>query len=120
MQEIFTLLFIGFAAGAGSGILGIGGGIIIVPLLVSLLGYSQKLAQGTSIGLLVLPLGILAVLNYHRAGFLNFRAVAIMAAMFVLGSYLSSLYAVGLPDVVLRKIFGVFLILYSFKLLASN
>lgn len=120
MYENCILVITGLAAGLASGMLGIGGGIIIGLLLVALLGYSQKLAQGTSISLLLLPLGLFAALNYHKAGYVNLRAVGIMSATFVLGSYLSSLYAVDLPDVVIKKIFAVFLICYSIKLLASS
>jgi uncharacterized protein len=116
MYEIIILLIIGFAAGLMSGILGVGGGLIIIPMLVGFLGYSQKAAQGTSLGLLLLPIGILAVMNYYQAGFVNMRAVVIMIITFVIGSYISSKFAVSLPDNILKKIFAVFLLLYSMKL----
>lgn len=117
MNEIIILLIIGLAAGLVSGVLGIGGGIIIIPMLVGFLGYSQKDAQGTSLGLLLLPIGILAVMNYYKAGYVNLKAVGIMVVTFVIGSYISSLYAINLPVGMLKKIFAVFLILYAFKLL---
>ncbi|OGU63557.1 MAG: permease [Stygiobacter sp. RIFOXYC12_FULL_38_8] len=117
MSEIFILLLIGLAAGLLSGLLGIGGGIIIIPMLVGFLGYTQKDAQGTSLGLLLLPIGILAVMNYYKAGYINVKAVGIMVITFVIGSYLSSKYVTSLPDAVLKKIFAVFLLLYAFKLL---
>lgn len=116
MQEIIILLLIGLASGLVSGVLGIGGGIIIIPMLVGFLGYSQKDAQGTSLGLLLLPIGILAVMNYHKAGYVNLKAVGIMVVTFVIGSYLSSLYALTLPEGVLKKIFAGFLLLYAIKL----
>ncbi len=116
MNEIFILLLIGLLAGLVSGILGIGGGLIIIPMLVGLLGYTQKDAQGTSLGLLLLPIGILAVLNYYKAGHVNLRAVGIMVVTFVIGSYFSSLYAVSLPEGMLKKIFAVFLLAYAVKL----
>lgn len=117
MNETIILLLIGLAAGLISGVLGIGGGIIIIPMLVGFLGYTQKEAQGTSLGLLLLPIGILAVMNYYKAGYVNLKAVGIMIITFVIGSYLSSLYAITLPEGVLKKIFAVFLMIYAFKLL---
>ncbi|MFH1196236.1 MAG: TSUP family transporter [bacterium] len=120
MQETITLLIIGLAAGLLSGMLGIGGGIIIIPMLVGLLGYSQKAAQGTSLGLLLLPIGILAVMNYYKAGFINLKAVLIMVVTFVIGSYISSKFAVNLPDTILKKVFAVFLLIYALKLLISK
>lgn len=116
MQQIITLLLIGLAAGLMSGMLGIGGGIVIVPLLVAFMGFSQQAAQGTSLGLLLPPLGILAVLNYYKAGYVDLRAVLIMSITFVLGSYLSSKFVVNIPETVVKKIFAVFLLFYSAKL----
>ena len=120
MYEIIVLLIIGLAAGLVSGVLGVGGGIIVIPMLVGFLGYTQKDAQGTSLGLLLLPIGILAVMNYHKAGYVNLKAVGIMVVTFVIGSYLSSLYAITLPEGVLKKVFAVFLILYAIKLLTGK
>ena len=71
IQTVILLIIVGLAAGILSGMIGIGGGIIIVPALVYILGFSQKEAQGTSLGLLLLPVGILAVLNYYKAGFID-------------------------------------------------
>lgn len=116
MQQIITLLLIGLAAGLMSGMLGIGGGIVIVPLLVAFMGFSQQAAQGTSLGLLLPPLGILAVLNYYKAGYVDLKAVLIMSITFVLGSYLSSKFVVNIPETVVKKIFAVFLLFYSAKL----
>jgi uncharacterized membrane protein YfcA len=116
MTEIIILLVIGLTAGIISGMLGIGGGIVVIPMLAGFLGYSQKDAQGTSLGLLLLPIGILAVMNYYNAGHINLKAVGIMVTTFVIGSYLSSLYALELPETTLKKIFAVFLFLYAIKL----
>ncbi|MDP3441613.1 MAG: TSUP family transporter [Ignavibacteria bacterium] len=116
MQEIIILLLVGLAAGLMSGVLGIGGGIIIVPMLVGILGYTQKQAQGTSLGLLLLPIGILAVANYYKADLINVKAVLIMVTTFVIGSYVSSKFAINLPDDILKKIFAVFLFFYAIKL----
>lgn len=116
MHDIIILLIIGLAAGLMSGVLGVGGGIIVIPMLVGFLGFTQKEAQGTSLGLLLLPIGILAVMNYYNAGYVNIRAVGIMIITFVIGSYLSSKYAISMPDYILKKVFAVFLLLYAIKL----
>jgi len=116
MSEIIILLLIGLAAGIASGILGIGGGILVIPALVLLLNYSQKAAQGTSLGLLLPPIGLLAVLNYYKAGYVNLKAAGIMIVTFFIGSYFSSKYAVALPEGVIKKVFGVFLLFYAVKL----
>src|SRR3989339_564179 len=115
-MEVLILLLIGLLAGIISGFLGIGGGIVIIPALVYPLGYSQQNAQGTSLGLLLPPIGILAVLNYHNAGFVNIKASAIMCVTFIIGSYISSKIAVELPETVIKKMFGVFLLFYAAKL----
>lgn len=119
-MEVLILLLIGLAAGIISGFLGIGGGIIIIPALVYLLGYSQQNAQGTSLGLLLPPIGILAVLNYHNAGFVNIKAAAIMCITFIIGSYFSSKIVVEMPEAVIKKAFGVFLLFYALKLFVEK
>lgn len=116
MYETTVLLIIGLLAGIISGVLGIGGGIIIIPMLVEFLGYSQKQAQGTSLGLLLPPIGLLAVINYYNAGLVNLKAVGLMIITFIIGSYVSSKFAISLPDNILKKFFAVFLLLYSMKL----
>lgn len=119
-QQILILLGIGLAAGLVSGLLGIGGGIIIIPMLVGLLGFTQQGAQGTSLGLLLMPIGILGVMNYYKAGHVNIKAALFMATTFVIGSYLSSKVAVQLPEAIIKKIFGVFLFIYAIKLFLSK
>lgn len=114
--QIFILLLIGLAAGAVSGLLGIGGGILIIPGLVMILGFSQKMAQGTSLALLLPPIGVLAVINYYKAGNMDIKAALIMCITFVVGSYFSSKIANELPEVMVKRFFAVFLFLYSLKL----
>lgn len=116
MIQIIYLLLIGLVAGAFSGILGIGGGIIVIPALVYIMKYSQQQAQGTSLGLLLPPVGILAVINYYKAGDVNIKAALIMSVAFIVGSYVSSKFALTLPESVLKKIFGTFLLFYAIKL----
>src|SRR6476620_757062 len=90
IQLILLLSIIGLLAGILSGMIGVGGGIIIVPALVFFLGFTQKEAQGTSLGLLLLPIGILAVFNYYQKGLIYIKVVGIMAATFLLGGFVGS------------------------------
>ena len=117
IQTIVLLLVIGLAAGVLSGLVGVGGGIVVVPALVYILGYSQHEAQGTSLGLLLPPLGILAVINYYKKGFIDFRVVAIMCIAFLLGAYFGSSISLSLPQDKLKKIFAVLLLLVGVKML---
>jgi uncharacterized protein len=116
-QTVMLLVLVGLAAGVLSGLIGIGGGVIIVPALVYILGFSQQAAQGTSLGLLLLPAGILAVLNYYKKGFIDSRVVGIMFVAFVLGGWLGSKWAISLPQDTLKKIFAVVLLLVAGKML---
>lgn len=117
---MLILLSIGLLAGGMSGFLGIGGGIIVIPALVLFLGFSQQAAQGTSLGLLLPPIGLLAVINYYKAGFVDIRASIIMAVTFIIGSYFTSQFAVKMPEYVVKKTFALFLLLYSIKLFVEK
>ncbi|RYY88031.1 MAG: sulfite exporter TauE/SafE family protein [Chitinophagaceae bacterium] len=116
-QLVLILLLVGLTAGIMGGLVGIGGGIVIVPALVYFLGYSQKMAQGTSLGILLLPVGILAVWQFHRQGHVSWPAVWLVAAGFVLGGYIGSRIALALPQETVKKIFAIMLILVAFKML---
>src|SRR5256885_5997144 len=89
-QIILVLIIIGLIAGMLSGLIGVGGGIIIVPALIYFLGFTQYEAQGTSLGLLLLPIGILAVINYYNKGYIDMKVVAIMTIAFIVGGWLGS------------------------------
>ncbi len=114
---IITILIIGLFAGVLSGMVGVGGGIIIVPALVFFLGFSQHTAQGTSLGLLLLPAGILAVLNYYKAGHVDVKVVGLLAISFIAGGYLGSKWSLGLPQDTVKKIFAIFLFYTAFKMI---
>ena len=120
LYEIIILIIIGFLAGIVGGSLGLGGGIIIVPALVFILGFSQHEAQGTSLAVLLFPIGILAVLNYKKEGYVNFKFAIILMLAFVLGSYLGSVISVHLPDKILKKVFGIFMLLVSIKIILDK
>jgi uncharacterized protein len=117
VQIILLLIIIGLAAGILSGLVGVGGGIIIVPALVFFLGFTQQQAQGTSLGLLLLPVGILAVMNYYNKGQIDVRVVAIMAITFVVGGWLGSKWALALPEKTVRKIFAIILFYAAIKMM---
>ena len=109
------LSFLGFLAigaviGALSGMFGIGGGAFIVPALVFLCGFDQKMAAGTTLGMLLPPIGIAAFWQYYKADLVNVPAVLLLAAGFVAGSYLSAGYAIGLPSLLVKRGFGGLLI----------
>ena len=116
-QIVVLLVLIGLAAGILSGLVGVGGGIIIVPALVFFLNFSQQQAQGTSLGLLLLPVGILAVLNYYNQGHIDIRVVAIMALAFVIGGWLGSKWALSLPEATVKRIFAVILFYTAIKMM---
>jgi len=114
---IFLLVLIGLASGMLSGLVGVGGGIIIVPALVFFLGFTQHQAQGTSLGLLLLPVGILAVLNYYKQGYIDIKVVLIMSIAFVLGGWLGSKLSLVISDLWIKRIFAILLFYTAFKML---
>jgi uncharacterized protein len=121
-QTIIILLLIGLAAGLLGGIVGVGGGIIIVPALVYFLGFSQHTAQGTSLGLIMLPVGILGFLQYYhscqKAGTpINFYVIGIIAVAFIIGSFFGSKIALSVSQDVLKKCFAALLIIVAIKML---
>jgi uncharacterized membrane protein YfcA len=110
-----TLIHVGFVlvgmfTGAVSGMFGIGGGVFVIPAMVYIFGFSQKTATGTSLAMLLPPIGILAFLQFYRAGHVNVWAAVLLVAGFLAGSWLSAGYAVALPEQVLKRLFGGLLI----------
>lgn len=114
---ILGLLLIGLIAGMMSSLVGIGGGVVIVPALVMIFAFSQKMAQGTSLAMLLPPIGILAVANYYKAGYVDFKIAAILVVAFVAGSYLGSKIVLNLQESTLKRIFGIFLMILAVKYL---
>ena len=117
---LLILIIIGIITGVMAGMLGIGGAIIMIPALVLLLGISQQTAQGTSLAVMLPPVGIIAAYNYYKAGHVNIRFAIILAVFFLVGSYFGSKLALTLPQPVLKKIFGVLLLLVAAKMLLSK
>ena len=113
---IISLLVIGVLAGVLSGLIGVGGGVIMIPLLVFVLGYSQHSAQGTSLAVLAIPVTFLAAYNYDAEGYINWKFALIIALCFVVGGYFGSKLAISIDQSMLKKIFGVILLIAAIKM----
>lgn len=114
---MILLLLIGLVAGMLSSLVGIGGGIIVVPSLVFIFGFSQKMAQGTSLAMLLPPIGILGVYLYHKNGNVNWYYALILVAAFILGSYFGAKWIQGLNSILVKRIFAIFMIIVAIKYL---
>jgi len=117
LQTVLILLLIGLFAGVLSGVIGIGGGIIIVPALVYFIGFSQRTAQGTSLAILLLPVGLLGVIQFYKAGYVDVKVTAVIALAFFIGSYFGSRIALTISQEILKKCFAVLLIIIAVKML---
>ena len=113
-------IIIGFFAGIVGGLLGVGGGEIFIPLLIYIFGFSQQQAQGTSLAVLVPPVGLLAALRYYRAGHVDLAVAGLLALGFFLGASLGALGATRIPGQYLRQIFGVFLLLVALHMIFGS
>ena len=120
IQIILSLILIGILAGVLSGLGGVGGGIIMVPLLVMFFSFNQHEAQGTSLAVLAVPVTAVAVFNYYKEGQINLKYAAIIAVFFVLGSIVGSKFALTLDQKVLKKIFAVVLVVIAGKMLLEK
>ena len=119
-QTLIILITIGVIAGILSGFVGVGGGVIIVPALVYALGMSQHNAQGTSLFILLLPVGILAVYNYWKTENINWQFGLVVAIAFVVGGYVGSKLALKLSPGVVKFIFGIIMAYVSFRMILSG
>ena len=113
---LIGLIVLGLIAGYLSGLVGIGGGIVMVPVLVLLFGFTQHRAQGTTLALLTIPVGIFGVMNYYKAGNVDIKTALLLCCGFVLGSYLGSKTAIALPQDTIRKIFAVLMFVVAVKM----
>lgn len=107
---------IGLLAGVLSGLLGLGGAIVIIPALVMFLGYSQQMAQGTTLLMMVLPVGALAAWQYYQQGFVELKTALILAATFFVGGYFGAKFAMHIPQEIMKKVFAVVLLLIAAKM----
>jgi uncharacterized protein len=120
LTTILILIVIGVAAGVLSGVVGVGGGIVMVPALIYFMAMSQHEAQGTSLAVMLPPIGLLAAWNYHKAGALNWKFAIIMALAFIIGGYFGSKIALNIDQRMLKKIFGIVMLLVSAKLILGK
>jgi len=116
----YLYILLGLVVGVLSGIVGIGGGIMIIPVLVYFFHMSQHTAQGTSLAALLAPIGALAFWEYYKAGNVDLKAGLLIALGFLIGGYFGGLWAQHLPEVVLRKAFGTLLAIIGIQLLLSR
>ncbi|MFY8091300.1 MAG: TSUP family transporter [Chitinophagaceae bacterium] len=114
---IIALLIIGFCSGMLSGLVGVGGGIIIVPCLVFFMALTQKQAQGTSLAVLTLPVVFFGMWQYYKNGHIDFRVVGLIAIGFLVGGFFGGKIANKISDDLLKKIFAVILLLIGIKIL---
>ena len=120
MESVIYLILIGLAAGILGGMVGIGGGVLIVPALVLILGLSQHQSQGISLAMMIFPVGILGVINYYKKGYVDFRYAGLLAVGFFAGSYIGSKFSLSLPQDTVKKVFAIVMILLAIKLLFSG
>jgi uncharacterized membrane protein YfcA len=117
VTQLLILVLVGLLAGALSGFVGVGGGIIIVPAMIYFMNMNQMQAQGVSLALLMLPVGVLGVMNYYKAGHIQFNYVLIMAIGFVLGNYFGSKYAMRVPEHKIKFLFSLLMLYVAVQML---
>jgi uncharacterized membrane protein YfcA len=116
----FLYVSTGLLAGLLSGLIGIGGGTIVVPILVIFFGLSQKMAQGTTLALLVPPIGILAAWTYYKQGYVDFSIAALICVGFIFGGLIGAKFATNLSNQTLERIFGIALLIIAIKMIFSK
>ena len=119
-MTFLILVVIGLAAGFLGGMIGLGGAIILIPALVMFLAMDQRMAQGTTIAIMLPPIGVFAAFNYYRAGYVNIKYALIIAVVFMIGGYLGSKVALNVPVNTLKKIFAVVLVAVAAKMVFTK
>lgn len=107
---------LGLIGGVLSGIFGIGGGLVIVPGLILLGGMAPKQAAGTSLAALLLPVGIFGAIEYWRGGYIDVPIAALLAVGILIGAFIGARVAIGLPNELIQRAFGVLLVLVGLRL----
>jgi len=120
MVNIMLYVVLGLVAGILSGLLGIGGGIIIIPVMVLLFGMSQHQAQGTTLALMVPPIGLLAAWAYYKQGFVDLKMAAFVCIGFFVGGLIGAEFATNIPEQVLKKTFGAVLLVLSLRMIIGK
>jgi len=120
MSELIITLGIGLAAGLLSGSMGVGGGVIIVPSLIFFMGFSLHQAQGTSLALMTIPVMLVAASNFYKEGFVDIKVSLLLAVTFVIGGYLGSKFSIIMPEKIMRKAFGIFMLFVALKMIFSK
>jgi uncharacterized membrane protein YfcA len=119
-MNVFLYILLGLVAGMFSGLMGIGGAIIIIPAMVLLFGLSQHTAQGTTLALMVPPIGLLAAWVYYKSGFVDLKIAGLICIGFFIGGLFGAKFATEIPNEILRRIFGVVLLLASLKMILGK
>ncbi|NVN95690.1 MAG: sulfite exporter TauE/SafE family protein [Bacteroidetes bacterium] len=117
---VLILLAIGLFAGIFGGMVGLGGGVIMIPAMIYFLGVSQQSAQGTSLAVMLPPVGLMAVMNYYKAGQMNFKYAAIIAIAFFVGGYFGSKIALNISPDKMKKVFAIALMLIAINMLIKK
>jgi hypothetical protein len=117
MPQVILYILWGVIAGAASGFLGIGGGLILVPVFVLIFGLTQHQAQGTTLALMIPPIGFLAALKYYSEGNVNLKIAAFVCLGFFFGGYIGATLVHYVPDILLKRIFGFILLFVSLRLI---
>ncbi len=120
ITTVMLLIIIGVFSGILSGLIGVGGGIIMIPLLIIFLGFTQHEAQGTALFAMLPPIGILAAINYYKQGFVKWEYAAVIALTFVVGGYIGSKLSFSLSTQVVRRVFGFVMLIGAIKLIFSK
>lgn len=115
-NNFLIIAAIGVISGILGGLLGLGGAIVIIPALAIFLGYSQQLAQGTALIMMVLPVGALAAYQYYQKGFVDIKAALILGVFFFIGGYLGAKFATQIPELIMKRIFAVLLLGIAVKM----
>ncbi|PCI35643.1 MAG: permease [Flavobacteriaceae bacterium] len=120
LTTLLLLIIIGLCAGILSGLVGVGGGILMVPMFLLFLGITQHNAQGLSLAVMLPPVTFLAVYNYHKQGAIDWKVAAVVSVMFIVGGYFGSKLALQIDQKLLKKIFGGFMLIVGLKLLFTK
>lgn len=120
LETVLWLVAIGLAAGFAGGLIGVGGGLIVIPALVFIMGMSQTTAQGTNLAVMIPPIGLLAAMNYYKSGMINIKYAIIIAIFSFIGGYFGSKLAVNIDQTILKRVFGMFMLFIAFKMLIGK